>query len=149
MVDALTDHVRFHGARFAPPTTLIDTSVLSFVDRTGTPTLSLTVAQEPHAGGASALKVYVDEQQRAAQQAVPGYATLAQTERKVGGALAWLGERSAPSPGKKRQVIQLYVLDAARGRVFVVTATAVEADAARARAAVERIANTFTLEGTA
>ncbi len=149
MVDARNRQVHFHGISFAPPETLIDTSVLSFIDRQGTPTLSLTVAQEQHTGGAAALKVYVDGQQRAAQQAVPGYAVLAQSERTVGGARAWLVEGSAPSPGRKRQVIQLYVLDAARERVFVVTATAVTGDAARARDAIEHIATTFTLEGNA
>lgn len=149
MVDQRMDRVHFHGARFAPPPSLLDTSVLSFVDRAGSPSLSLTVAQEALVGGAPALKVYVEEQQRAAQQAVPGYAAIARDQRTVGGAAAWLVEGTAPSPGKKRVVIQLYVLDAPHACVFVVTATAAASDAAHARAAVEHIAAGFTLEGGA
>lgn len=149
MADSRADQVRFHGARFTAPPQLVDTSVLSFVDTVGAPSVSLTIAQERLAGGAPALTVYVDDQQRAAQRAVPGYAMVARTERTVGGAAAILVEGSAPSPGKKRRVLQLYVLDAPRARVFVITATAAEADAARARAAIEHLAADFTLEGKA
>ncbi|MCC7073618.1 MAG: DcrB-related protein [Deltaproteobacteria bacterium] len=148
MADSRAAQVLFHGARFSAPPALTDTSVLSFVDHVGTPSLSLTVAQERLSGGAPALTVYVDEQQRAAQKAVPGYAMVARTERSVGGAAALLVEGSAPSPGKKRRVLQLYVLDAPHERVFVVTATAAEAEVARARAVVEHVATGFTLEGS-
>jgi hypothetical protein len=148
MADTTNAPVRFHGASFAPPGTLVDTSVLSFVDKVGTPTLSLTIAQDTLTGGEQALKVYVDDQQRAAQKAVPGYAMTGLTERNVAGAAAVLVEGQAPSPGKKRHVSQLYVLDAARERVFVVTATCADTDAVRAKDAVEQLAKTFKLEGS-
>ncbi len=149
MADSRADHVRFRGARFPVPPALQDTSVLSFVDQLGTPTLSLTVAHEHLTGGAPALSVYVDDQQRAAQKAVPGYAMVTRTDRTVGGAAAVLVEGSAPSPGKKRRVLQLYVIDAPGERVFVITATTAESEVARARAAVEHLAAGFTFEGSA
>ena len=141
--------ITFHGARFAPPRALVDTSVLSFVDKPGAPALSLTVATDALTGGAQALKVYVDDQQRAAQKAVPGYAATSTVEKQVAHAPAFVVEGQAPSPGRTRVVVQLYVLDARRERVFVVTATGVQSELARVRAAVDEIAQTFSLEGSA
>ena len=137
--------VAFHSARFSAPPSMEDTSVLSFVDRVASPTMSLTVATEALARGAASFRVYVDEQQRAAQRAVPGYAAASTQERTVGGAQAFVVEGIAPSPTKPRRVIQLYVLDAARDRVFVVTATAQDAEAQRARDAIDHVARTFSI----
>lgn len=138
--------IRFHAARFSAPPALTDTSVLSFVDNPSAPAVSLTVAQEALAGGQPAFKVYVDEQQRAAQKAVPGYATTHTAERTVSGAPGFFVEGVVPSAGRGRRVLQLYVLDETRGRVFVVTATAADADAARARSALQHIEESFVLE---
>jgi hypothetical protein len=137
--------IHFHSARFEPPAGWVDNSVLSFVDRANAPGLSLTVAQEALTGGEPALAAYVADQQRAAQKAVPGYASVSTTARKIANAPALFVEGTAPSAARTRRVVQLYVLDAPRDRVFIVTATAGDADAARLRDAVEHVGKTFQL----
>lgn len=138
------------GLTFTLPPTMIDQSVLTFVDKAQT--ISVTISQERLEGGKPALLKYVTEQLADIQRAVPGYAVTAQTERAAG------GKGTAGMPGihvqaqvvtggaaKKRFQHQLYALDEKRQRVFIATVTAIDGNAGQASELLDALAASMTV----
>ncbi len=134
--------VSYRGLRFAQPVGLVDTSVLTFVDRPQAPTVSLAFSQQALSGGTPALLRYVREQLSIVLGSVAGYAVTQQRDAHVADAAAVVVDAVAP----ERVVFQLYALDAARGRVVVVTVSAQKHDAARARAAFDDVVGSLRFD---
>lgn len=130
--------VQWDGLSFDLPA-LTDESVLTFVDASDAPSLSVTVTKEPLAGGKPALLRYVDAQLAHIQRAALGYTVTSQGERAVGPPAgrspAIHVQATINALGSKRVQHQLYVL--AGDRVVVV---AITADATRETAALAALA---------
>ncbi len=141
------NRVAWNGLAFSLPSTMIDQTVLSFVDKAQA--VSVTVSQEKLEGGRPALLRYVSEQLADIQSAVPGYAVTSQTERKAG-ALPGLHVEAQVLPvggaaGKKRLQHQLYVLDEERNRVFIATVTAIDGNATQASELLDALATSISV----
>lgn len=134
---------------FPLPAGMVDQTVVTFVDRADSPTTSVTVSQEPLAGGSAALLRYVGEQLDEMKRGVPGYAVVKQEERALGGARGLHVEAAVKNASGKRVQHSLYVLDEARARVVIATVTAQESASARARELVDDIARGLKLGGAA
>lgn len=135
-----TRKISWDGLQFALPESMIDQTVLTFVDRNDAPSVSVTVSQERLVGGKPALLHYVTAQMQDIQRAVPGYAVASQAERAAGRLPTIHVHAHVAGAGKKRVQHQLYALDEQSARVFVVTVTAHESHAAQASALVEELA---------
>lgn len=141
------NRVAWNGLSFSLPSTMIDQTVLSFVDKTQT--VSVTVSQERLEGGRPALLRYVTEQLADIQSAVPGYAVTSQTERSAG-VLPGLHVEAHVMPvggaaGKKRLQHQLYVLDEGHSRVFIATVTAIDGNAAQRNELLELLVSSIAV----
>lgn len=142
------NRISWNGLAFALPPSMIDQTVLTFVDKAQA--VSVTVSQEKLEGGRPALLRYVSEQLADIQSAVPGYAVTSQTERSAGaGATALPGihveAQVVPmGAGKKRWQHQLFVLDESKSRVFIATVTAIDGNAAQATELLDAMAASIT-----
>jgi hypothetical protein len=148
----MTRKKTWDGLAFALPSTMIDQTVLTFVDKAQA--VSVTISQEKLEGGRPALLRYVTEQLADIQSAVPGYVVTSQTERSAGVLPgihvqahvlpAGVGPSGAPV-GKKRLQHQLYALDEGNSRVFIATVTAIDGNATQASELLEALASSITV----
>ena len=129
--------ITWNGIKFTLPDGMRDETVLTFVDKSDAPTVSVTVSQEKLSGGKPALLRYVTDQLAEIAKSAPGYAVTNQTERAAGGFPAIVV--TAAVGGGKRVQHQLYVLVGDKVVVAAVTATSAE----KARTLVDHIASTF------
>lgn len=141
------NRVSWNGLAFALPSTMVDQTVLTFVDKTQT--VSVTVSQDKLEGGRPALLRYVSEQLGDIQSAVPGYAVTSQTEKSAG-VLPGIHVQAQVLPvagaaGRKRFQHQLYVLDEGNARVFIATVTAIDGNAAQASELLDALASSIAV----
>lgn len=141
--------VSYADLSFPLPSSMVDQTVLSFVDKAEAPTTSVTVSQEALAGGKAALLRYVGAQLDEMKRGVPGYAVLKQEERALGGVSGLHVEAVVKNAAGHRVQHSLYILDEPRGRVIIATVTAHESSSARARELVDGIAGGLKLGGKA
>jgi hypothetical protein len=144
-----TRSIAWDGLSFALPAAMIDQTVLTFVDKSEAPAVSVTVSQERLEGGKPGLLRYVTEQLKDIQRAVPGYTIVSQGERAAGTLPAIHVHSTVAGAGKKRVQHQLYALDEANARVLVATVTAHDTHAAQAAALLDGLAASMALGGAA
>ena len=133
--------VRWDGVSFSLPPSMIDQTVLTFVDKAQA--VSVTMSQEPLAGGRPALLRYVSEQLADIARAVPGYTVISQGERSTGALPGIHVQASVTGAGKKRWQHQLYFLEDKRARVLIATVTAIDGNASKATELVDAIASSL------
>lgn len=131
------------GLSFSLPSTMIDQTVLTFVDKAQA--VSVTISQEKLEGGRPALLRYVSEQLADIARAVPGYTVTSQTERSAGVLPGIHVQATVTGTGKKRFQHQLYCLDEGRHRVFVASVTAIEGSTVQAQDLVDALANSIAV----
>jgi hypothetical protein len=137
------NRVTWNGLSFSLPSTMIDQTVLTFVDKAQQ--VSVTVSQEKLEGGRPALLRYVNEQLADIQSAVPGYIVSSQTERSAGVLPGLHVEAQVTGAGKKRLQHQLFVLDEGRNRVFIASVTAIEGNATQANELLDALASSISV----
>jgi hypothetical protein len=135
--------ITWDGVSFSLPTSMVDQTVLTFVDKGDAPSVSVTMSQEKLEGGKPALLRYVTDQVRDIQRAVPGYAVVNQGERAAGALPAIHVHATVAGAGRKRVQHQLYALHEKGARVLVVTVTAHESHATQAGALVDQLAQSL------
>lgn len=98
----------WNGLSFELPSSVVDQTVLSFVDNPDAPTFTVTVSKD--ARGDAAFPAYVKGQLDDLVRALPGYASSSQEDQSVNGHAAVVVEHKARSPqGTTMRQRQAYV----------------------------------------
>src|SRR5688572_1985652 len=108
---------------------MVNQTVVTLVDRADAPTLVVTAALEPLAGG---LKEHVSDRLAQLKRAAPGWLLVAQRDAKANGMDAIVVEATVSAGRAKRGLRQIYAHDATNARVIVVTVSAQESTDKRA-----------------
>ena len=86
----------WNGLSFEIPSSVVDQTVLSFVDNPEAPTFTVTVSKDIR--GDAPFAAYVKAQLDDLVRALPGYASTSQEEQSVNGRAALVVEHKARSP---------------------------------------------------
>jgi hypothetical protein len=131
---------RWNNLRFELPDGLQDESVLTFVDDSDAPKVSVTVAREPAVDVAS----YVTEVKQELKEIMAGIKVRGEAKTDVGGVKATRLDIDIPTEDGPRRQAQLYI--PGKGEVIVITATAAVPEFLKAEAALMSVTSGFAQE---